>query len=1117
MNSIINRSLPFWLLSSTISRLACTFVLLVSLTTIAWSEITGAISFINVPGYGYGTWVKRSQLASDDSLFVAYNGYNGGGSGISRVDFATGSVLFNTPTGGIEDIAVGVDDVLYVSGYTHLTAYKPDGTKIWEKQIVSGQGFSRGVDTDAAGNIYVSYTSYYPSVTNNSAILKYDATGNLLWRKDFSLDVYQGGAQNDSGIFYLEVGQDGFIYAGFADWVRGHYIVKLDLNGNVIWNSEFGSPQFGQSEYIWEIRQEPSGIIYALGRAYDVGHVAAYQADGTLLWSKVISDVGLTSIAQSPDGPLVVSTDNGGSVVTLRGLDQNSGETLWDNPIQSNGNLIGGWLEITAQGNLIFVSSAYDGSATQVLGFPVSASNLVMQFDPVGQLSGTPVNDNMLGGTTNDQLSGAVGNDSIVGGSGNDILNGGVGSDTLNGGQGADIASYDGSAAGVAIDLSNGTTSGGNAVGDTLVSIESLEGSALGDTLTGDAGANQLIGGDGVDTLNGEPLAAASMSRSAVTLATTSSDDRLVGGKGNDTIRGGAGNDTAVYSGNFSGYTITYNSATQTFTLTDKTANRDGTDTVREVENFQFADITRTAASLTVNVINGTSSANTLNGTAGVDEIFGLGGNDTLNGAGGDDLLDGGTGGDTMNGGDGNDTYVVDSTSDVVTEGSGANGGNDTVRTTLASYTLPANVENVIYIGTGTFTGTGNSLVNSMTGGAGGDSLSGSSAADLMIGGGGNDSYTFDANGDMAVEGVNAGTDSVTASVTVTLADNVENLTLTGSSNLSGTGNSLSNSLTGNSGVNTLTGGGGSDTLNGGTGGDGMYGGEGDDNYTVDNAADITGEDAGKGTDRVSSSITRTLADHLEDLTLTGSSAINGTGNSLNNRIVGNTGANILSGAAGIDTLIGNAGNDIFYGNTSSTVGTEIDTVSYEGTTAAVTFNLGLTTAQATGGSGSDRVPNGSIENLIGGSAADTLTGTTGANRLEGAAGSDKLNGLTGADVLVGNAGLDTIDCGSETTNAIDTVVYQLLGDSAVGTNRDQILNFKTGDKIDLSAIDASTSAANDQAFTFNTTTAKANSIWFAVSGSDVIVRGDVNGNTTADFEILVKGMTSITAAAFVM
>jgi Ca2+-binding RTX toxin-like protein len=639
------------------------------------------------------------------------------------------------------------------------------------------------------------------------------------------------------------------------------------------------------------------------------------------------------------------------------------------------------------------------------------------------------------------------------------------------------------------------------------------------DLITSTAGSDELFGFDGNDTLNGDPVTGAVVStlRLANSTVASSSDDKFTGGNGNDTIRGGVGSDTAVYSGNFSGYTISYNSSTKVLTVTDKTANRDGTDTVTEVEKFQFADGTRTAASLTVNVINGTSSANTLNGTAGVDEIFGLGGNDTLNGAGGDDLLDGGTGRDTMNGGDGNDVYVVDSTSDVVTEGSGANGGNDTVRTSLSSYTLPANVENVIYIGTSTFSGTGNTLVNSLTGGANADSLSGSSAADVMIGGGGNDSYTFDANGDTAIEGVSAGTDSVTASVTVTLADNVENLTLTGSSNLSGTGNSLSNSLTGNSGVNTLTGGGGSDTLNGSTGGDGMYGGEGDDNYTVDNAADITGEDAGKGTDRVSSSVTRTLADHLEHLTLTGSSAINGTGNSLNNRIVGNSGANTLSGAAGEDVLIGAAGNDIFYGNTSSNVGTEIDTVSYEGTTAAVTFNLGLTTAQATGGSGSDRVPNGSIENLIGGAAADTLTGTSGDNRIEGAAGNDKLNGLTGADVLVGNAGLDTIDCGSETTNAVDTVVYLFSGDSAVGTNRDQILNFKTGDKIDLSAIDANSSAANDQAFTFNTTTAKANSIWFAVSGSDVIVRGDVNGNTTADFEILVKGMTSITAAQFVM
>ena len=780
--------------------------------------------------------------------------------------------------------------------------------------------------------------------------------------------------------------------------------------------------------------------------------------------------------------------------------------------------------------------------------------------------------------TSIENLIGSASSDTLIGDADHNTLVGGGSGDVIDGGQGLDTVSYEDSTVGVVINLSSGTGSGGDATGDALTSIENVVGSAQGDTITGNtidnvistgggndsvtsnsgndivntgagddliiggngAGNDSYDGGSGTDTVRytsaiasitvnletGSANATVGNDAAQIGVDTLSNIENVVAGPFNDTLRGtvannsfngSGGSDTAVFSGTDTDYTITYDGASGALTVADKIAGRDGIDTLVLVETLQFSNGNKLASLYAVNKVQGTAAANTLNGTVGTDEILGLDGNDTLNGNAGDDTLDGGTGGDTMNGGDGNDIFVVDSTSDVVTEGSGANSGNDTVRTTLASYTLPANVENVIYIGTGAFTGTGNSLVNSMTGGAGSDSLNGSTAADTMLGGGGNDNYTFDANGDTAIEGVNAGTDSVSATVTVTLADNVENLTLTGSSNLSGTGNSIDNILTGNSGVNTLTGGGGSDTLNGGTGGDGMYGGEGDDNYTVDNAADITGEDAGKGTDRVSSSVTRTLADHLEHLTLTGSSAINGTGNSLNNRIVGNSGANTLSGAAGEDVLIGAAGNDIFYGNTSSTVGTEIDTVSYEGTTAAVTFNLGLTTAQATGGSGSDRVPNGSIENLIGGSAADTLTGTSGDNRIEGAAGNDKLNGLTGADVFIGNAGLDTIDCGSETTNAVDTVVYLFSGDSAVGTNRDQILNFKTGDKIDLSAIDANSSAANDQAFTFNTTTAKANSIWFAVSGSDVIVRGDVNGNTTADFEILVKGMTSITAAQFVM
>src|ERR1700686_2910440 len=150
-----------------------------------------------------------------------------------------------------------------------------------------------------------------------------------------------------------------------------------------------------------------------------------------------------------------------------------------------------------------------------------------------------------------------------------------------------------------------------------------------------------------------------------------------------------------------------------------------------------------------------------------------------------------------MAGGAGNDIYYVDATGDVVTEGSGA--GTDEVRTTLSSYTLGSNVENLTFIGTGNFTGTGNTLANVITGGTGNDSLTGGAGADTlnggagddtlnggtgsdtMVGGAGNDIYVVDAAGDVVTENANEGTDEVRTSLTTyTLGANVENLTFTG-------------------------------------------------------------------------------------------------------------------------------------------------------------------------------------------------------------------------------------------------------------------------------------------------------------------------------------------------
>ncbi|NCR54093.1 MAG: calcium-binding protein [Microcystis aeruginosa L211-07] len=276
-------------------------------------------------------------------------------------------------------------------------------------------------------------------------------------------------------------------------------------------------------------------------------------------------------------------------------------------------------------------------------------------------------------------------------------------------------------------------------------------------------------------------------------------------------------------------------------------------------------------------------------------------------------------GSDSLEGGNGNDVYYVDNSGDLVLETvTGSTGGTDLVYASV-SYTLPNLVENLTLTGNSAINATGNSLNNTIIGNngnnyllgdAGNDKLDGKAGVDTLDGGAGNDTYTIDNVNDVIID--SAGTDTVSASITYTLAAGLENLTLTGNGNLNGTGNSLNNTIIGNNGNNYLLGDGGNDTLDGKAGVDTLDGGAGNDTYTIDNLNDVIIDSA--GTDTVSASITYTLADNLENLTLTGSTAINGTGNNGNNVITGNSGANLLSGLDGNDSLNGGNGNDTLLG-----------------------------------------------------------------------------------------------------------------------------------------------------------------------------------------------------------
>lgn len=246
----------------------------------------------------------------------------------------------------------------------------------------------------------------------------------------------------------------------------------------------------------------------------------------------------------------------------------------------------------------------------------------------------------------------------------------------------------------------------------------------------------------------------------------------------------------------------------------------------------------------------------TVNGTSGNNVLSGGGGDDIINGRKGADTLSGGGGIDILNGGWGNDTFI------------------------------------------GSFY---------------------ASAFSTMRGNKGNDTYRILTDNAKVVERAGQGLDTVEAGITYKLGKNVENLTLTGETAIDGTGNALNNKITGNDHANTLKGGGGVDTLDGGKGADTMIGAAGKTTYIIDNLGDVVTEKGSDNNDQVKTKISYALGrentagnDNVEQLKLMGKKSIHGTGNDLNNEMIGNAGNNKLIGNAGIDKHTGGKGNDTF-------------------------------------------------------------------------------------------------------------------------------------------------------------------------------------------------------------
>ncbi|SEQ13693.1 Regulatory P domain of the subtilisin-like proprotein convertase [Pseudomonas cuatrocienegasensis] len=665
----------------------------------------------------------------------------------------------------------------------------------------------------------------------------------------------------------------------------------------------------------------------------------------------------------------------------------------------------------------------------------------------IENLIGGEFADTLIGNAADNQLSGGRGGDVLAGGAGVDTLIGGKGSDTLTGGAGTDYFVIDQAAGDIdtitdfVIDTDRIVLSGFDAEvytaatitqqgADTRLSLADgqvlllknvqSEGLTLrnfvnipdgvrlsqlaqasgygfgvsganternlpdvtggflywtndsGERVFGGTGADTIVGGQGDDVLVGE----------SSTASTVGGNDIISGGEGYDVIRGGAGDDVLRgdigldYLGGDAGNDVLYLEGDQAIedhaftTLLSPNINLSGAAThtgasvaggagndrfvlvedllacasqgvmgnliddfeianpnekidlsqIRAVHSFaelNFSTVTvdgeqylrvwlGTMASGTQYItLKGVtagqlSAANFIFGQAVTQPkvlLSGTGANDLLVGDAGGNTLDGGAGADVLEGRMGDDTYIVDNAGDVIKEVVG--GGYDVVKSSV-SHVLANEVESLQLLGSAAINGTGNELSNRLVGNSANNILNGAGGSDVMIGGLGDDTYGVDDGSDRIVESEGAGTDTVNSAVSFTLANHLENLSLTGTAAINATGNAANNILRGNVADNRL---------DGGQGADRMSGGLGNDTYFVDNAGDAVVEDLNGGNDTVISTLDYTLAANVEALTLSGS-ALNASGNELANELIGNERNNRLYGAAGNDFLQGGRGDD---------------------------------------------------------------------------------------------------------------------------------------------------------------------------------------------------------------
>lgn len=672
----------------------------------------------------------------------------------------------------------------------------------------------------------------------------------------------------------------------------------------------------------------------------------------------------------------------------------------------------------------------------------------------IEQVFGSFLGDVLIGSAGSDRLRGIQGDDTLSGGAGVDTLIGGEGADVLDGGEGRDVADYGNSAGAVTVDLLSGTGVGGDAQGDTLVSIEALHGSNHGDVLSGGDADETLAGRSGDDVIDGR--------EGGDLLYGESGNDTVSGGNGDDRVYGGLGNDL-VEGGNGDDLLYGDNPSTDILRVRDvlnaaNTNNQINDSVVHEVVTTEGQQLRLTLDMAEVSSLYSTSAGSfdiyfngvfverlapsgstyeqytlDLTGTGGTDvlevrenpgQLYGLttyirnvqltdvatgeavAADDTLLGGAGSDTLYGDEGSDVLDGGTGFDSASYQSSTAAVSVdlGAGTADGGYATGDTLVS------IEK-LYGSAFDDTLAGNDARNFLKGGDGNDAIDGAGGHDVLYGEGGNDTINggdgneriYGGDGDDVAYGGagfdrfygDAGADAYDGGDGVDRVDYTD--AATGVSVNFTTGLGAGDVAAGDTYANIeqVFASGFGDTLTGAAGEDRLYGFGGDDTITGFDGDDYLS--GGDGNDTINGG---SGADAL----------LGGRGNDV---IDGGDDSDVLNGHSGDDILRGGAGNDRFKGESGADSidgGEGIDSLSYRDVTVAVTVDLTAGTASGGYAEGDTLT---SIERVVGTDAGDdVLSGAAGDERLYGVDGNDTLYGADGVDYLSGGNGDDDLDGG---------------------------------------------------------------------------------------------------------